>query len=300
VALPFSARLIAADLNVGILYVVAITSLVVVGIILGGWSSNSKWALFGGLRSAAQIVSYEIPVAMSILCAVLLSGSLSTQALIAAQGGMPWNWFAFHSPFGLLAFVVYLIAALAEGNRTPFDLPEAESELVAGYCTEYSGFRFVVFFFAEWANLWIMSAIATVCFLGGWRIPFVSVAATGAQWYWVVLGGLVFAVKTLALVFLVIQVRWTLPRLRLDQMMAMCWKYLIPFAFIAVLGTMTWMVLLPWDSGLGKALRGVLVLAALGLLGQLVRRTVATYRADVVNYQHMTGQSLWYAPWRLP
>jgi len=300
VALPFSARLIAADLNVGVLYVVAITSLVVVGIILGGWSSNSKWALFGGLRSAAQIVSYEIPVGMAILCVVLLTGGLSTQSIIAAQGGMPWNWFACHSPFAAMAFVVYLIAALAEGNRTPFDLPEAESELVAGYCTEYSGFRFVVFFFAEWANLWIMSAIATVCFLGGWRIPLVSVAETYAHGYWVALGCLVFAGKTLALVFVVIQVRWTLPRLRLDQMMAVCWKYLIPIAFVAVLGTMTWMVLLPWDSALGKALRGVVFLATLGLLGHLARRTVATYRADAAHYSRMAGQSLWYAPWRLP
>ena len=134
------------------------------GIILGGWASNSKWSMFGGLRSAAQIVSYEIPLALSILVVVLLSGSLSTQGIISAQGGLPWDWFIFHSPFAFIAFFIYFVSALAEGNRTPFDLPEAESELVAGYCTEYSGFRFVVFFFAEWANLWIMSAIAVICF----------------------------------------------------------------------------------------------------------------------------------------
>ena len=181
VALPFSARLVAANLDVGILYILSITALVVVGIILGGWSSNSKWSLFGGLRSAAQIISYEIPAGLAVLVVVLHAGGLSTQGIIEAQGGMPWNWFIFYSPFSLIAFPVYFTAALAEGNRTPFDLPEAESELVAGYSTEYSGFRFVVFFFAEWANLWIMSAIAVLCFFGGWRIPFVSVAETYAD-----------------------------------------------------------------------------------------------------------------------
>jgi NADH-quinone oxidoreductase subunit H len=299
-ALPFSARLVAADLNVGILYILAITTLVVVGIILGGWSSNSKWALFGGLRSAAQIVSYEIPVGLAILCVVLLSGSLSTQSIIAAQGGMPWNWFVFHSPFAFMAFFIYGSAALAEGNRTPFDLPEAESELVAGYCTEYSGFRFVVFFFAEWANLWIMCAIATVCFLGGWRIPCVSVAETAAHWYWVLAGAIIFSLKTLALVFVVIQVRWTLPRLRLDQMMSMCWKYLIPMAFMSVFGTMTWMLLLRWDSVLGRLGRVGMLAVAMLILVHYVRRTVANYRADIANYKRMTGQSLWYPPYRLP
>jgi NADH-quinone oxidoreductase subunit H len=299
-ALPFSARLVAADLNVGILYILAITTLVVVGIILGGWSSNSKWALFGGLRSAAQIVSYEIPVGLAVLCVVLLSGTLSTQAIIAAQGGMPWNWFIFHSPFAFIAFFIYLTAALAEGNRTPFDLPEAESELVAGYCTEYSGFRFVVFFFAEWANLWIMSAIATVCFLGGWRIPLVSVAETAGHWYWVLAGAAIFSAKTLALVFVVIQLRWTLPRLRLDQMMTMCWKYLIPLAFLAVFGTMTWMLFIGWDSVLGRLGRLGMVAVGLLILAHYLRRVIATYRADIVNYERMTGKPLWYPPYRLP
>jgi len=300
VALPFSAHVIAADLDVGILYVIAITALVVVGIILGGWSSNSKWALFGGLRSAAQIISYEIPVALAILIPVLLSGSLSTQSLIEAQGGMPWNWFIFHSPFSFLAFFVYFIAALAEGNRTPFDLPEAESELVAGYCTEYSGFRFVVFFFAEWANLWIMSAIAALCFLGGWRVPLVGVAATSASWYWVLAGLAVFSLKTLLLVFVVIQLRWTLPRMRMDQMMSMCWKYLIPLAFVCIFGTMTWMLFVDWDSAAGAISRGVMFAIGVGILAHYIRRTTVNYRADRAAYAKMTGQSAWYPPWRLP
>jgi len=300
VALPFSARLVAANLDVGILYILSITALVVVGIILGGWSSNSKWSLFGGLRSAAQIISYEIPAGLAVLVVVLHAGGLSTQAIIEAQGGMPWNWFVFYSPFSLIVFPVYFTAALAEGNRTPFDLPEAESELVAGYSTEYSGFRFVVFFFAEWANLWIMSAIAVLCFFGGWRIPFVTVAETYSAWYWILLGLAIFSLKTLTLVFLVIQLRWTLPRLRVDQMMNMCWKYLIPIAFVCILGTMTWIVFVGQDTTLGRATRIVLFAAGAGIVVRQLVRTSFNYRADRANYRKMTGQPLWYPPFRLP
>jgi NADH-quinone oxidoreductase subunit H len=300
VALPFSARLVAANLDVGILYILAITALVVVGIILGGWSSNSKWSLFGGLRSAAQIISYEIPAGLAVLVVVLLAGGLSTKAIIEAQGGMPWNWFVFYSPFSLIAFPVYFTAALAEGNRTPFDLPEAESELVAGYSTEYSGFRFVVFFFAEWANLWIMSAIAVTCFFGGWRIPLVSVAETYSAWYWILLGLAIFCLKTLALVFVVIQLRWTLPRLRVDQMMNMCWKYLIPLAFVCILGTMTWIIFIGRDTMLGRASRICLFALGAGILIRLLMRAAFNYRADSANYRKMTGQPLWYPPYRLP
>ena len=300
VALPFSARLVAANLDVGILYILSITALVVVGIILGGWSSNSKWSLFGGLRSAAQIISYEIPAGLAVLVVVLLAGGLSTQAIIEAQGGMPWNWFIFYSPFSFIAFPVYFTAALAEGNRTPFDLPEAESELVAGYSTEYSGFRFVVFFFAEWANLWIMSAIAVLCFFGGWRIPLVSVAETYSTWYWILLGLAIFCLKTLAMVFVVIQLRWTLPRLRVDQMMSMCWKYLIPIAFVCILGTMTWIVFVGQDTMFGKATRLVLFAAGAAIAVRQLARTWFNYRADRATYQKLTGQPLWYPPYRLP
>jgi NADH-quinone oxidoreductase subunit H len=300
VALPFSARLVAANLDVGILYILSITALVVVGIILGGWSSNSKWSLFGGLRSAAQIISYEIPAGLAVLVVVLHAGGLSTQTIIQAQGGMPWNWFIFYSPFSLVAFPVYFTAALAEGNRTPFDLPEAESELVAGYSTEYSGFRFVVFFFAEWANLWIMSAIAVLCFFGGWRIPLVSVAETYSTWYWILLGLAIFCLKTLTLVLVVIQLRWTLPRLRVDQMMSMCWKYLIPIAFVCILGTMTWIVFVGQDTMFGKAARLVLFAAGAAIAARQLVRTWFNYRADRATYTKLTGQPLWYPPYRLP
>lgn len=236
VALPFSSRIIAADLNVGLLYVMAITSLVVVGLLMAGWASNNKWSILGGMRSAAQIVSYEIPAALALLVPVMLSGSLSTQQIIGRQGAI--DWFLFHDPFTFVSFWIFLIAATAEGNRAPFDIPEAESELVSGYNTEYSGMRFLLFFFAEWGNLFIIGAVATVAFLGGWKVPFMA----SGGWIQAPLEVLSFLVKSFAWVFVLIWVRWTLPRLRVDQLMALCWKYLIPISLVNLTGAAIWMV----------------------------------------------------------
>jgi len=166
VVIPFGGDLIVADLNIGILYILAVTSLVVVGILMAGWSSNNKWSLLGGMRSAAQIVSYEIPAGLSVLTIVFVAGTMSMQGIIKGQGWEPWNWFLFNNPFTFAAFFLFFTAALAEGNRTPFDVPEAESELVAGYVTEYSGMRFLFFFFAEWGNLYVIGAVATTLFFG--------------------------------------------------------------------------------------------------------------------------------------
>src|SRR5262245_14992868 len=171
VVIPFSSSLIIADMNVGILYLTAVTALVVVGVLMAGWASNNKWSLIGGIRSAAQIISYEIPAGLALLPVVLLTGTLSTQGIIEAQGWAPWHWFAFHNPFTFVAAFMFYVAALAEGNRTPFDIPEAESELVAGFCTEYSGFRYLLFFMAEWGNLYVIGAVATTLFFGGWQVP---------------------------------------------------------------------------------------------------------------------------------
>jgi NADH-quinone oxidoreductase subunit H len=253
VALPFGESLIAADLNVGIFYLVSVTALVVVGILLAGWSSNSKWALFGGMRSAAQVISYEIPAGLAIMVPVLMAGSLSMQDIIRAQGPWPWQWFLFTNPAALLAFVVFFISQLAEGNRTPFDLPEAESELVAGYLSEYSSFRFAIYFLVEFGNLWVMAAIAVTLFLGGWQVPFagpeVFAAARGAGelpglgWWGLQAASMgVFVLKTLAVLNLIVWVRWTLPRIRVDQMMTLCWKYLVPFAFVAFVATLLWQI----------------------------------------------------------
>jgi len=233
-AFPFSRKIIAADLNIGILYVLAISSLVVIGIIMAGWASNNKWSLLGAMRSAAQIISYEVPSIISVLVVVLISGTLRMQGIVENQvgpGGL-LRWNIFHSPFLLISFFVFFIAQIAEGNRTPFDLPEAESELVAGYSTEYSGMRFVLFYFAEWANLFVISAVTTVLFLGGWEGPVLD----GIHW---------FLLKSCFLVFVLIWVRWTLPRLRVDQLMTLSWKYLTPIAFFCLLGTALWVLYLP-------------------------------------------------------
>jgi NADH-quinone oxidoreductase subunit H len=304
VVLPFGANLVAADLNVGLLYVFGITSLVVVGILMAGWSSNSKWALFGGVRSAAQIVSYEIPTALGLMCVVLIAGSLSTQEVIRAQGGMPWDWFLFRSPFTFAAFFLFFTAAIAEGNRTPFDLPEAESELVAGYLTEYSGMRYLFFMFAEWANLWIMAAMATICFLGGWQIPGVSpemIEASGWSYgWWQFLSFLIFAAKTLVLVMFVIQLRWTVPRLRVDHLMAACWKYLVPLTLVCVVGVACWVVFVPEGGIVDLVVRAVMTLIGLAIVVQFIRRVRFNYSVDRDKYKEMTGKELWYPPYRLP
>ena len=267
VALPFSHRLIIADMNIGIFYILAVTALIVVGIIMSGWSSNSKWSLFGAIRSAAQIVSYEIPAGMSLMIPVLLAGTMSTQGIIRAQGPWPWQWFVFDNPAATAAFVIFFISALAEGNRTPFDLPEAESELVSGYNTEYSGMRFSYFFLVEWGNLWVMSALAVTMFMGGWQVPFLPAARLDALAGWGAFFGEVasvgvFALKTLFFVFVVMWLRWTLPRIRVDQMMNMCWKYLVPASFVAVLFVAGWMLLVRAAPALGMVMRFSLAAAA--------------------------------------
>jgi NADH-quinone oxidoreductase subunit H len=251
VALPFGHSIVVADLNVGIFYITSVSALIVVGILLSGWSSNSKWALFGGMRSAAQVISYEIPAGVAIFVPVAMAGTLSMQGIIQAQGGLPWEWFIFRNPAAFIAFFIVFTSQLAEANRTPFDLPEAESELVAGYLSEYSGFRFAMFFLAEWGNIWVLSAVATTLFLGGWQIPGVSasyvdavrgagVLPSAAWWFWNAVSMLVFALKTIALCNVVIWLRWTLPRIRIDQLMSLCWKYLVPAAFACFVFTLFW------------------------------------------------------------
>lgn len=240
VVIPFGGNLIVADLNIGILYILAVTSLVVVGILMAGWASNNKWSLLGGMRSAAQIVSYEIPAGLAILTIVFLAGTLSMQGIIKAQGWAPWDWFLFNNPFTFGAFFLYFTAALAEGNRTPFDIPEAESELVAGYVTEYSGMRFLFFFFAEWGNLYVIGAVATTLFLGGWQVPALGLLEDNP----VLLGAaqfVTFFLKAYMWVFIAMWIRATLPRVRVDQLMALCWKYMVPLSFMCLMGTVGFM-----------------------------------------------------------
>lgn len=215
-----------ADINIGILYVLAFASIGAYGILLGGWASNSKYALLGGLRSAAQCISYELPLGLALVGPILLSESLSLKAMTEAQGGGFWHWFIVVQP---VAFVIYMICAIAETNRLPFDLPEAESELVAGFFTEYSGMRFSLFFLAEYGNMILVSCIAVVAFLGGWQAPF-SFLEFIPPIIW-------FLAKVYFLLFFYIWLRATVPRLRFDQLMAFCWKVMLPLALVNVLVT---------------------------------------------------------------
>jgi NADH-quinone oxidoreductase subunit H len=238
--IPFGSRLQAVDLDVGVFYVVAVSSLSTVGLIMAGWASNNKYALFGAMRSAAQIVSYEIPAVMSLLAIVMIVGSLSLQDIVRAQsGGLP-NWFLFrYFPLNLVLFLVFFTASLAECNRAPFDIPEAESELVAGFHTEYSGFFFAMFFMAEYTEMFIVSAMAAVLFLGGWAAPIPALQQLGD----IGLGPVWLIAKAWFLVFVMMWLRWTLPRLRVDQLMHVAWKVLLPIALtIAVLvgGLLLW------------------------------------------------------------
>ena len=227
--IPWADGLVVSNLNIGLLYVIAIGSFNAIGILMAGWSSNNKYSLFGGMRSAAQIISYEIPTVLTLLVVIVQVGSLNLQDVVVAQQGGVFNWFIFRMfPINLIAFVVFFICGLAETNRTPFDLPEAESELVAGFHTEYSGMRFAMFFLAEYGAMFLVSALAAVLFLGGWQGFLAEPLIPGS-------GSLLFVAKTMFLVFVQMWLRWTLPRLRVDQLMAMCWKYLIPIGFVLLI-----------------------------------------------------------------
>jgi NADH-quinone oxidoreductase subunit H len=265
VVMPFSSVLIAADLNVGILYMTAVTTLVVVGILMAGWASNNKWSLIGGIRAAAQIVSYEIPAALSIFPIILITGTLSTQGIIQAQGWAPWSWFVFYNPFTFIAFFILFTALLAEGNRTPFDLPEAESELVAGFVTEYSGARYLFFFLVEWGNLYVISAIMVILFLGGWQFP----AITDNAFVMNVLQFLTFFLKSYFGVIVTMWIRATLPRIRVDQLMSTCWKYLVPISFLNFLGTAIWLVI--WPDG-NPVVEGLMTIVGFGIVGYFFYR----------------------------
>jgi NADH-quinone oxidoreductase subunit H len=238
VVLPFGASSFVADLNIGILYIMAVSSLSVIGIIMAGWASNNKYSLYGSMRAAAQVISYEIPAAIAIMTVIIFVGSLSMVDIVQAQEGGIQNWFLFRNPFLFVAFIVYFIASLAEVNRTPFDLPEAESELVAGYHTEYSGMRFAFFFLAEYANMFLVSSVATTLFLGGW-----TQAVPAFLMPQIIPGPVVFFVKALLLIFIQMWMRWSLPRLRVDQLMYINWKVLLPISFVLVLGA-GWMAIL--------------------------------------------------------
>lgn len=259
-ALPWAPGIIPAHLNVGVFYILAIISIETLGILMAGWGSNNKYSLLGAVRSVAQIVSYEIPAGFAIVAVVMMAGTLDLQEIARLQGILAGKtiyflgffpvdkiggflaWNVFQAPHLILAFIIYFIASLAECNRAPFDIPEAESELVAGFHTEYSGLRFAFVFLGEYSMMFLVSMIGVVLFLGGWNtlLPNVGVVklaewTTGIAWgiFWIV-------AKTLLLVAAQMWVRWTLPRFRVDQLMNLCWKVLTPLAFLCLFISGIW------------------------------------------------------------
>ena len=229
------------DINVGVLFVLALATIGVYGIILGGWASNSKFSLLGGLRSAAQMISYEVPQGFTLVVPLLMAGTMSLNGIVMAQYEQQ-VWFVFKFlPLGLVAFFIYMVAGIAESNRNPFDLPEAESELVAGFHTEYSGMRFALFFLGEYANMIVISAVAVTLFMGGWLRPFPNVEALSFLDLGFVPAGVAgiiwFSLKLFVFLFVYIWFRGTFPRYRFDQLMELGWKWLIPLAFANVLLT---------------------------------------------------------------
>lgn len=246
--IPFGRNMTAVDLNIGLLYFIAVSSTTTIAIFMASWGSRNKFSILGGFRSIAQLISYEIPLALSVVPVILATGSLSTNDIVLAQSG--WNglkWFVF-TPWGLLGFVIFFLCGVAECNRSPFDLPEGESEIVAGFHTEYSGMKFALFYMAEFMNSFTISALAATLFLGGWQGPLLP------SWGWLFL-------KTYTLIFVMIWFRGTLPRVRIDQLTGLAWKFLLPLTLINILVAGLWFYLGPVAKVLASA--GILLAAFL-------------------------------------
>lgn len=228
-----------ASVNIGILYILALSSLGVYGITLSGWSSNNKYSILGGLRSSAQMISYELSMGISVIGVIMMAGTLELDKIVALQHG--WRWNCFLQPIGFITFVV---AAFAETNRVPFDLPEAEPELVGGYHTEYSGLKFGLFFLSEYANMVTASALITTLYLGGWQLPFVNHLQIPGIWPALIHVG-AFLLKVAVLILFFIVIRWTIPRFRYDQLMYLGWKVMLPLSILNVIVTGCVLVLWP-------------------------------------------------------
>ena len=240
--LPFTSTYIGSNIDIGVFYLLAVTSMVTLSIIMAGWSSNNKWSILGAMRSAAQMVSYEVPTVVTVLSVIIVTGSLNLMTVTEMQSGNNFlgflpNWLIFHSPFMVIAFFLFFISIMAEAHRVPFDLPESESELVAGYQTEYSGMRWGIFMLSEYADMFLLALLGATLFFGGWNSPFGSFMG-GPAWgvFW-------FLLKGLLLVFVMMWLRWTLPRYRIDQLMNICWKLLIPASFINLILISLWEVI---------------------------------------------------------
>jgi NADH-quinone oxidoreductase subunit H len=261
--MPYSKGFTPRDLDVGLIFIVAVTGFTTLAILLGGWASRNKYALVGALRAAAQMISYEIPMIMALVVIAMLAGSLSLNAVVDLQSG--YRWIVFYAPF---TFLIYAISAISELNRGPFDLPEAESELVAGYGSEYSGMRFGMFFLNEYAGMTIMSMIAVTLFFGGWHGPGEDLIVIGGvsfvPFFW-------FMVKTYILVYALVWVRLSLPRLQVDQLMSFAWKVLIPVSLVNIAGVAAAILWVPsWRIGVG-VFSWIALLAFVGLFDPVLK-----------------------------
>lgn len=248
-ALPFASGWVGQHLNNAVFFILAVLGLEVFGVILAGYASGSKWSLFGGMREAAQVVSYEVPIGLCVLIPVMVCGTMNLVTIADMQAGPATNWLIFHDPFTLIVFWIYFACAMASVNRAPFDLAEAESELVAGFHTEYSGLRWSVFFMAEYGSMFIVSGLAVILFFGGWHGPVPIFGWVGEDAHFLVqylanlAGCLNFLFKAVMGIVVMIWIRWTLPRLRIDQVITMCWKYCVPIAAFCFLGLLGWQYL---------------------------------------------------------
>jgi len=274
---PLGASYMFREMDVALLFILGVLGVEVMAVILAGWASNNKWSIYGGMREACQVISYEIPMGMALLVPVLCVGSVSLVEIGEAQSGGWFTWLAFQNPFTFIAFVVYFIASLASAKRAPFDLPEAESELVAGFHTEYSGMRWAFFFFAEYAAMFVICGLCVTMFLGGWNSPLpVSWGASwGDAWYINGLRGLLFSgpvwfvAKCVFFLYVQIWLRWTLPRIRLDQVLYACVQVLLPLTMILLLGNALWV----WFSMSGShswAWVASVVNVVMGLVGAVM------------------------------
>ncbi len=253
IALPWANGWVPIRLDAAVFFIIAVSGLEIFGVILGGYASGSKWSLYGSMREAAQVISYEIPMGLCVVVPVLIAGTMDLVTIGNNQSGWFWNWYIFHDPFSFVTFWIYFTCAVAHTNRAPFDLPEAESELVAGFMTEYSGFRWAAFFMAEYGTMLAISALAAILFLGGWNGP-IPIARllhltpeTGvvAEFVANLLGLANMLIKTYAGVTFMMCLRWTLPRLRIDQVMTTCLKYCLPLVSAMLAGAMLWTFIFP-------------------------------------------------------
>lgn len=284
VSLPFGDGIVPFQLNVAAFFILAVLSSEIFGVILAGYASGSKWSLFGGIREAAQVVSYEVPRSMCVLIPVIVAGTLNLNTIGRQQTGFFWEWNLFHDPFTFIAFFMFFIVATASCKRAPFDLAEAESELVAGFHTEYSGLRWSYFFMAEYASMFAVSGAASILFLGGWHTGFIPFEPS-AHWGWVghALDIIVFISKASFLVMVMMWMRWTLPRLRIDQVMMTCLKYFLPIACVLLLGVCLWELSVPSVVGIVWRYASANVCAALivGLIGRLLTSPLTMPRGEL-------------------